>query len=240
MAQSGSEMKVGEDIAVPEPPSPEQLMAQMTAMVAKMAAMQLQLDAQNLKMRGIGKAQDEDGLDYTPPEDAVRELFTEKPAEVPASFFLTPQRRRSQSRRRSSSRGRDRRARGSASSKDDRGRGQAAAAPLVEADSDAHTPLTAGGLPSAAPAPMHFGAADYSSYPAGREQHRAAGNPPWNQASAGWSGPGASWAQRGWIDFSGGVAAPPQTPPGFADPLANPTLDPWKRGQRLARRVMTR
>ena len=148
MAQSGSEtIPAGENTAVPEPPSPEQLMAQIAALVEKMAAMQSQLDAQKLKMRGIGKAQDEDGLDYTPPEDAVRELFTSKPAAVPASFFLTPNRRRSQ---RSSSRGRDRRTSRSSSSKDSRARGQAAAAPLVEDDLG-----IAGGLPSAAPAHLH-------------------------------------------------------------------------------------
>ena len=57
----------------------------------------------------------------------------------------------------------------------------------------------------------------------------SSGKPPWNQASASWGGPGASWAQHGWIDFDGGVAAPPQVPPGIADPLANPLLDPWSR-----------
>ena len=50
-----------------------------------------------------------------------------------------------------------------------------------------------------------------------------------NQASASWGGPGASWAQQGWIDFGGGVAPPPQNPPGIADPLANPLLDPWSK-----------
>ena len=152
MAQSGSEMKVGEDIAVPEPPSPEQLMAQMTAMANQMAALQAEI----LQLRGINKAKDEDDLEYTPPAAAVQRLFGSgpaaaggaNPAAVPASFLLTPHRRRSQSRRRSSSRGRDRRTRRSPSSKDSRARGQAAAAPLVVDD-----PRIAGGLPSAAPAP---------------------------------------------------------------------------------------
>ena len=42
MAQLGSDANpAGENTAVPEPPSPEQLMAQMAAMVEKMAAMQV-------------------------------------------------------------------------------------------------------------------------------------------------------------------------------------------------------
>ena len=41
MVQPGSEVDpVGENTAVPEPPSPEQLMAQMAALVEKMAALQ--------------------------------------------------------------------------------------------------------------------------------------------------------------------------------------------------------
>ena len=60
---------------MPEPPSPEQLMAQMAAMVEKMAAMQVEIDMQKLQMRGIGKMRDEDSLEYTPPATAVRLLF---------------------------------------------------------------------------------------------------------------------------------------------------------------------
>ena len=224
MAQFGSETNpAGENTAVPEPPSPEQLMAQMAALVEKMAAMQLELDAQKLKMRGIGKAQDEDGLEYTPPAAAVQRLFASEPAAMPASFLLTPQRRRSQSRRRSSSRGRDRRTRRSPSSKDSRARGQAAAAPLVVDD-----PRIAGGLPSAAPAPKFEDLHCPTEPGLGREQWGSR-QLPLNQASASWGGPGASWAQQGWVDFGGGVAPPPQNPPGIADPLANPLLDPWSK-----------
>ena len=43
------------------------------------------------------------------------------------------------------------------------------------------------------------------------------------------AGPETSWTQRGWVDYGVGVAPPPQRPPGVADPLANPLLDPWKR-----------
>ena len=71
MAQFAGEMKVGEDIAVPEQPSPEQMMAQMTAMANEMAA----LKAEVVQLRSIKKAKDEDGLDYIPPGDAVQELF---------------------------------------------------------------------------------------------------------------------------------------------------------------------
>ena len=58
---------------------------------------------------------------------------------------------------------------------------------------------TAGCLPSAAPAPVHFGAADRSSYPAGREQRSCSGKPPWNQepdrtdARESWSHGGHGW-----------------------------------------------
>ena len=115
-------MKVGEDIAVPEPPSPEQLMAQMAAMANQMAALQAEI----LQLRGIDKAKDEDDLEYTPPAAAVQRLFASgpaaaggaSPAAMPASFLLTPQRRRSQSRRRKLSRGRDSRTRRSTSRRD--------------------------------------------------------------------------------------------------------------------------
>ena len=107
MAQPGSDANpAGENTAVPEPPSPEQLMAQMAAMVEKMAAMQVEIDMQKLQMRGIGKMRDEDSLEYTPPATAVRLLFEPATASgaaaaddagpavpaIPASFFLTPQR----------------------------------------------------------------------------------------------------------------------------------------------------
>ena len=59
MAQFGSETNpAGENTAVLEPPSPEQLMAQMAALVKKVAAMQVEIDMQKLQMRGIGKAKD--------------------------------------------------------------------------------------------------------------------------------------------------------------------------------------
>ena len=59
MAEPGSDANpAGENTAVPEPPSPEQLMAQMAAMVEKMAAMQVEIDMQKLQMRGIGKMRD--------------------------------------------------------------------------------------------------------------------------------------------------------------------------------------
>ena len=171
MAQFGSETNpAGENTAVPEPPSPEQLMAQMAALVEKMAAMQLELDAQKLKMRGIGKAQDEDGLEYTPPAAAVQRLFASESAAVPASFLLTPQRRRSQSRRRSSSRGRDSRTRRSPSSRDSRARGQAAAANAAPKFEDLHCPTEIG-----------RGCDQWGSRQVA-----------WKQASAGWGGPGAS------------------------------------------------
>ena len=101
MAQLGSDVNpAGENTAVPEPPSPEQLMAQMAALMEKVAAMQLEIDMQKLQLRGIGKAKDEDSLEYTPPAIAVQRLFASEaaaaddasPAAIPASFFLTPQR----------------------------------------------------------------------------------------------------------------------------------------------------
>ena len=51
-------MKVGENTAVPEPPSPEQMMAQMAALVDQVAAMQVEI----LQLRGTNKAKDEDSL----------------------------------------------------------------------------------------------------------------------------------------------------------------------------------
>ena len=97
MAQFGSETNpAGENTAVPEPPSPEQMMAQMAALVDQVAAMQMEI----LQLRGTNKAKDEDSLEYTPPAIAVQRLFASEaaaaddasPAAIPASFFLTPQR----------------------------------------------------------------------------------------------------------------------------------------------------
>ena len=132
-------MKVGEDIAVPEPPSPEQLMAQMAAMANQMAALQAEI----LQLRGIHKAKDEDDLEYTPPADAVRKLFADAgPATVPESFSMTPQ------------------------------RGQAAAANAAPMSED-----------------LHYPPAD------GRGQKQWGSQAAWNEASASWGGPGASWTQ---------------------------------------------
>ena len=105
MAHPGSEVvgseveQIGQNTAV-EQPSPEQLMAQMAALVEKMAAMQAEIDMQRVQLRGIGKAKDEDSLEYTPPAAAVRRLFASEaaaaadagPAAVPESFPMTPQR----------------------------------------------------------------------------------------------------------------------------------------------------
>ena len=67
-------------------------------------------------------------------------------------------------------------------------------------------------------------------YPAdGRDQRQACEQADWY----GWGGPGVSRTQQGWIDYGVGVVPPPQSPPGFADPLANPLLDPWKRSAHI-------
>ena len=167
-------------------------MAQMAALVEKMAAMQVEIDTQKLQWRGIGKAKGEDSLEYTPPATAVQRLFASgaaaaddaSPASIPASFFLTPQ------------------------------RGQAAAA----ANAKDAAPMSKD---------LHYPPAD------GRGQKQWGSQAAWNEASASLGGPGASWTQQGWVDYGGGVAPPLQNPPGFADPLANPLLDPWNRSAQI-------
>ena len=81
MSQIAGEMKVGEDIAVPEQPSPEQMMAQITAMANEMAA----LKAEVVQLRSTKRAKDEDSLEYSPPGDAVQELLGSGSAAVQRS-----------------------------------------------------------------------------------------------------------------------------------------------------------
>ena len=74
---------------------------------------------------------------------------------------------------------------------------------------------------------LHYPPAD------GRGQNQWGSQAAWNEASASWGGPGASWTQQGWVDYGGGIAPPLQNPPGFADPLANPLLDPWNKSAQI-------
>ena len=79
-------MKVGENTAVPEPPSPEQMMAQMAALVDQVAAMQMEI----LQLRGTSKAKDEDSRSTLHRQSPFRGSSLQKPlqqmTQVPQQF----------------------------------------------------------------------------------------------------------------------------------------------------------